>query len=66
MSDRTLLALFALASVVVMAYSLLITQQILLGLLFVFGGALVYLTVRFLRAFEQIANALQRISERDG
>jgi hypothetical protein len=52
----------ALLSLLVLAYSLLIVQQVLLGLLFVLliGGA--YVAYRFYRALDAIADGLQRLA----
>lgn len=63
--NKTLPAIFALVSVGVLIYSIVVNQELLLGFAFVVIGVFVYLSVRFLRAFEEIARALKRIAEQD-
>ncbi|WP_424004588.1 hypothetical protein ACOZ4I_07660 [Haloarcula salina] len=56
-------AVLAVLSVAVLAYSFLIVQQILLGLIVVavpwIAYAVVYVLLRFVRALERIASALE-------
>jgi len=53
---------FGVAYLLVLAYSVIIAGQILLGLLIGVAFGLVYLGWRFLAAIEAIADALQRIA----
>ena len=61
--SRPVIVGLSICYVLVLAYSLVIAGQILLGLLIgaVFG--VVYLGWRFLAAFEAIADALQRLAK---
>ncbi|MFC6733483.1 hypothetical protein [Haladaptatus sp. DYSN1] len=43
----------------------LIAQQLLLGAMVILGVLWIYLAIRFIRAFEQIASALQQIAEKE-
>ncbi|MDT3435294.1 hypothetical protein KZ498_10510 [Haloarcula sp. 1CSR25-25] len=56
------MALLAALSVAIVLYSLLIVQQILLGLLVGVVPWLVYLLVRFVFTLERVATALERLA----
>jgi len=62
-------AVLAVLSVVVLAYSFLIVQQILLGFIVAvlpwLAYAVVYVLLRFVRALERIASALEQQAEQD-
>ncbi|MBX0323352.1 hypothetical protein EGH21_09960 [Halomicroarcula sp. F13] len=61
-NDRTLRAGLAVFSVLVLAYSLVIVQQILLGLLAVATLWTVYLFYHFVQVLGRIAAALERLA----
>jgi Flp pilus assembly protein TadB len=58
-----LLGVLAVLSVLVMAYSLIIARQILLGVLLVAAVWLFYLCYLTLRRLGRIASALERIAD---
>jgi CBS domain containing-hemolysin-like protein len=62
LNKRAVLGILAGLSVVVVLYSLIIVQQILLGLIVAVVPWLLYLFVRFVFILERIASALQRLA----
>jgi hypothetical protein len=67
-NERTLRTLLGVGSVLVLAYSLIIAQQILLGVLAIVAIWVVYLVWRLIAVLDRIADSLEyRIeqSERD-
>jgi len=61
-TDKTVRTGLAVLSVLIVAYSLVIVQQILLGLLAVAALWLVYLFWRFVGVLGRIAAALERLA----
>ncbi|EMA01914.1 hypothetical protein SAMN05443574_10471 [Haloarcula vallismortis] len=59
---KPILALFGVVSVVILVYSVVIVQQILLGLIVAVVPWLLYLFVRFVFILERIATALERLA----
>ena len=59
---KPMLALFGVLSVAILAYSLIIVQQILLGLIVAVVPWFLYLVVRFIFTLERIATALERLA----
>jgi len=59
---KPILALFGVLSVVILVYSVVIVQQILLGLIVAVVPWLLYLFVRFVFILERIATALERLA----
>ncbi|GGN89330.1 MULTISPECIES: hypothetical protein [Haloarcula] len=62
MNDRTLRAGLAVFSVLVLAYSLVIVQQILLGLLVIAVLWSVYLFYHFILVLARIASSLEQLA----
>lgn len=62
-NDAPVVGLLAAIGVAALAYSLIIVQQVLFGLLIVCLLAGVYVGWRFVRAFERIARSLAVIAE---
>jgi CBS domain containing-hemolysin-like protein len=62
LNKRAVLGILAGLSVVVVLYSLIIVQQILLGLIVAVVPWLLYLFVRFVFILERIASALERLA----
>mgnify|MGYP000026359493 CR=1 FL=1 len=61
--SRTALVGFTIASVLILAYALLIVQQLLLGIVPIVLVGLGYLVWRVVVALEAIADAAQRIAD---
>ncbi|MFB6353763.1 MAG: hypothetical protein ABEJ92_06720 [Halobacteriales archaeon] len=53
----------AAAGVLVLAYAVLVAQQLLLAIWLLLTGFLVYLLVRFVRAHERLAGAAERLAD---
>jgi hypothetical protein len=60
--ERVLTAL-GILTVLVLVYSVLVLQQILLGLFVVLGVAMVYLFCVFIQVLDRIATALERLAD---
>lgn len=59
---KAALALLAVLSLAIVAYSVVVVQQILLGVILAGVPWLLYLFVRFVRILDRIATALERIA----
>ncbi len=57
-----MIGILAGLSIVIVVYSLIIVQQILLGLIIAVVPWLLYLVVRFIFTLERIATALERLA----
>ncbi|WP_336330459.1 hypothetical protein [Haloarcula sp. CGMCC 1.2071] len=61
-NKKTMMGILAGLSIVVVLYSLIIVQQILLGLIVAVVPWLLYLVVRFIFTLERIATALEQLA----
>ncbi|NHN62102.1 hypothetical protein BDK61_1881 [Haloarcula quadrata] len=61
-SRKAVIGILAGLSIVVVVYSLIIVQQILLGLIVAVVPWFLYLLVRFILTLERIATALERLA----
>ena len=59
------LTFLGILALLVLAYSLLVAQQILLGLFVVLALGTVYLFFVFIQIFDRIATALETMAERE-
>lgn len=64
--NRTVLAVIAVIAVLLLLYSILIANQILVGIIVLVLLFVPYLAYRFVRAHERIADALEAQTRRTG